>query len=214
MERWLELYADTAFRRYPDIHHDLKTPLNIAVLNLELLRMRVKRLLDEEADDAKVVEYVRSIDNELRRMAQIFDALFHEAAPPTDGAPPQIVDLGEILRESFQTVTVPTPALIHESRARGLIRLLAAGCGKIFRNSPRVVVETGAQTVVRFDGPLPEGGVDTARLFKLYFSDADGSPEISLATARMIAESYGGELEAKPDGDLFKVELRLPSGDS
>jgi hypothetical protein len=68
--------------------------------------------------------------------------------------------------------------------------------------------------VVRFDGPLPEGGVDTARLFKLYFSDADGSPEISLATARMIAASYGGELEATPDGDVFKVELRLPSGES
>jgi hypothetical protein len=214
MERWLETYADTAFRRYPDIHHDLKTPLNIAVLNLELLRMRVNRLLEAESDDEKVVEYVRSIDSELRRMAQIFDALFHEAAPPPDGTPPRVVDLGEILRESFESVPVPTPVFIHESRARGLMGLLAAGCGKIFRTRPRVVVETGSQTVIRFEGPLPEGGVDTARLFKLYYSDADGSPEISLATARMIAESYGGELEAKPDGDLFKVELRLPSGDS
>lgn len=213
MERWLELYAQSAFRRYPDIHHDLKTPLNIAVLNLELLRMRVKRLLEAESDDPKVIEYVRSIDSELRRMAQIFDALFHEAAPPRNVEPPPIVDLSEVLRESFGAVSGPALAVIHENRARSLVGFLAAGCGKIFHTVPRVVVETGAQTVVTFEGAPHEDGIDTARLFKLYYSDADGSPEISMATARLIAESYGGELEARPDGDNFKVELRLPSGD-
>ncbi|MFN2238381.1 MAG: histidine kinase dimerization/phospho-acceptor domain-containing protein [Thermoanaerobaculia bacterium] len=213
MERWLELYAQSAFRRYPDIHHDLKTPLNIAVLNLELLRMRVKRLLEAESDDPKVIEYVRSIDSELRRMAQIFDALFHDVAPPRNVEPPPIVDLGEVLRESFGVVSGPAPAVIHENRARSLFGFLAVGCGKIFRTPPRVVVETGAQTVVRFEGAPQEDGIDTARLFKLYYSDADGSPEISMATARMIADCYGGELEARPDGDNFKVELRLPSGD-
>ena len=40
MEPWLESFAQTALRRAADTAHDLKTPLNVAILNLELLKMR------------------------------------------------------------------------------------------------------------------------------------------------------------------------------
>lgn len=214
MERWLELYAESVFRRYPDVHHDLKTPLNIAVLNLELLRMRVRRLVQSDEDDPKLMEYLRSVDNELRRMAQIFDALFHETAPPREGAPPERVDLAASLGEAFGAVDAPCPVLIHPGRGKTLILLLKEGCGKIFRTPPSVVIEIGEQTIVRFEGSPADAGADVGRLFKLYYSDSAGNPDITLATARLIAESYGGGLDAVSDGEKMKVELRLPSGDS
>ncbi|HYU27174.1 MAG TPA: histidine kinase dimerization/phospho-acceptor domain-containing protein, partial [Thermoanaerobaculia bacterium] len=67
MDSWLEHFARTSFRRSSDTAHDLKTPLNVAVLNLELLRMRIAKLAGAAADDEKVVAYVRSIETELRR---------------------------------------------------------------------------------------------------------------------------------------------------
>jgi signal transduction histidine kinase len=75
MQRWLEDYAAVAFSRAGDTAHDLKTPLNIAVLNLELLRMRLRKLSGGAADE-RVEQYARSIEVELRRMADIFDAYF------------------------------------------------------------------------------------------------------------------------------------------
>ena len=60
MERWLEFFARTNFERSGDTAHDLKTPLNVAVLNLELLRMRLAKLL-EGKDDAKIEGYTSAI---------------------------------------------------------------------------------------------------------------------------------------------------------
>ena len=51
MESWLEAFAQTNFARSVDTAHDLKTPLNVAVLNLELLRMRIARLGAAEKDE-------------------------------------------------------------------------------------------------------------------------------------------------------------------
>ena len=51
MERWLEHFALASFRRSADTAHDLKTPLNVAVLNLELLRMRIRKLAGDVEDE-------------------------------------------------------------------------------------------------------------------------------------------------------------------
>jgi hypothetical protein len=37
MKPWLERYAEAIFRRSADINHDLKTPLNIAVLKIVIV---------------------------------------------------------------------------------------------------------------------------------------------------------------------------------
>ena len=61
MESWLDHFASTNFRRSSDTAHDLKTPLNVAVLNLELLRMRVAKLTGD--DDEKVSAYAKAIEH-------------------------------------------------------------------------------------------------------------------------------------------------------
>ena len=81
MDSWLDHFAHTAFRRSSDTAHDLKTPLNVAVLNVELLRMRLAKIAGAAADDEKILAYTRSIETELRRMARIFDT-FNRLPPP------------------------------------------------------------------------------------------------------------------------------------
>ena len=91
MESWLDHFASTNFRRSSDTAHDLKTPLNVAVLNLELLRMRVAKLTGNE--DEKVNAYAKAIEQELRRMARIFDTFFVLSTPPKDEEEPAEIDL-------------------------------------------------------------------------------------------------------------------------
>jgi hypothetical protein len=216
MKPWLERYAEAVFRRSADVNHDLKTPLNIAVLNLELLRMRLARLDPAIADDEKIRTYAASVEAELRRMAKVFDAVFQQGAPPDDRRDPEPLDLGRLLAAHFGLGSEePYLVRLHADRGGDLVRLLAVGCSKIFKGSPAVTVnrsESGSLRVRVSGAPLGEA-LEIGKLFKFYYTDESGNPEISLATARLIAESYGGSLDASAAESEMFVELVLPAGD-
>ena len=113
MEKWLESFAKTNFLRSSDTAHDLKTPLNVAVLNLELLRMRIRKLTDG-SEDAKLQEYTAAIEVELRRMARIFDTFFLLSTPPKGEEPPTAIDAAALCIEAASdagiSVAPPTSA--------------------------------------------------------------------------------------------------------
>src|SRR5947199_6408201 len=132
MDSWLESFARTGFRRSADTAHDLKTPLNVAVLNLELLRMRIAKLGAAEKDE-KIAAYGRSIEIELRRMARIFDTFFLLSAPPKGEGSPVAVDVVPLCREAAEAAGFDVAwdgsfrMLAHESRIREALRMFFAG---------------------------------------------------------------------------------------
>jgi hypothetical protein len=216
MKPWLERYAEAVFRRSADVNHDLKTPLNIAVLNLELLKMRLARLAPGIAEDEKIRAYAASVELELRRMAKVFDAVFQHGAPPDDRRDPEGVDLAPLLAARFAVgETGPWRVSLHADRGAELVRLLALGCSKIFEGVPAVTVDrsVSGSLRVRFSGAPGGQPIEIGKLFKFYYTDESGNPEISLATARLIAESYGGSLDASATESELFVELVLPAGD-
>lgn len=214
-----EHFADTFFRRSADTAHDLKTPLNVAVLNLELLRMRLRKLLDEE--DPKVAEYASSLEVELRRMAAIFDSFFTYAAPPRNAPPVEPVDLGTIVRSQVQSLG---PVLEgdsgklyvsgHEPRIRDLLRLFLEAASRLFKviESLQLLRENSSITL-RVAGELAIEEVAAEKAFKFYYSDSSGNPDLRLASARLIAETYGGRVELTAAEDGWVLELTLPSGE-
>src|SRR5687767_9375010 len=103
MDPWLESFARANFQRSADTAHDLKTPLNVAVLSLELLRMRLRKIGGE--DDEKVVAYARAIETELRRLGRIFDAFFLLSTPPKNEAP-TAVDVVPICAEEASSAGI------------------------------------------------------------------------------------------------------------
>src|SRR5436190_1896500 len=121
MEPWLETFARANFRRSADTAHDLKTPLNVAVLNLELLRIRLRKIA---GDDEKIDGYSAAITG----------------SPATEG-------------------------------------------------------------------------LELTKLFKLYYTDPQGNADLSLAVARLIAETYGGELNASEDRDKVTLRFTFPLGE-
>src|ERR1051326_5901037 len=141
MDPWLEEFARTAFRRSGDTAHDLKTPLNVAVLNVELLRMRIAKLAGAAADDEKILAYTRSIETELRRMARIFDAFFLLSTPPKGDEERAAVDLCAACAEACASADIalelPDAAvslLAHESRIRQAYKLFFQGASKVLKH--------------------------------------------------------------------------------
>src|SRR5438045_3779275 len=138
MDAWLEHFAATAFRRSADTAHDLKTPLNVAVLSLELLKMRLAKLLD--APDEKIAGYAAAIETELRRMARIFDTFFLLSTPPSAGDVPVLVDVAPLCGDDSG------PALVrgHDSRIREAVRMFFDGAAHLFgADSSRTVRRAG-----------------------------------------------------------------------
>jgi nitrogen fixation/metabolism regulation signal transduction histidine kinase len=217
MDPWLETFARANFLRSADTAHDLKTPLNVAVLNLELLRMRLRKLVGE--DDEKIAGYTAAIETELRRMGRIFDSFFLLSTPPKDETP-QPVDLAPILADAAAAfgVSVETDgeAVVHghETRIRQACRLFFEGAAKLLAPETRsTAVSRDANTyTISLSGRSTIPDLELTRIFKLYYTDAEGNPDLSLAVARLIAETYGGGLNAVEDRDKVSLRLSFPLG--
>jgi len=208
MDDWFERFARANFARSADTAHDLKTPLNVAVLNLELLRMRMRKLAGD--DDEKLAGYAKAIELELRRMGRIFDAFFLLSTPPKDEPVP--VDLAAICAEAGGT-EAGEPFLIraHEARIRQAFKMFFEGSAALLRaGDRRTEVSRSADFAVIQTGTAVAADLDVSKIFKFYYTDPNGNPDLSLATARLIVETYGGVLSAENDRDKVLIRMVLP----
>ncbi len=217
MDQWLETFARANFLRSADTAHDLKTPLNVAVLNLELLRMRLRKL--GVGEDEKIANYANAIEMELRRMGRIFDSFFLLSTPPKGDDTPVAFDLGPILSDAAAATglsVVADEALVidaHEARIRHACKLFFEGAAKFFEESQTADVSRDARTcTITIAGRPRQTEAELTRVFKFYYSDNDGNPDLSLAVARLIAETYGGELNAVEERDKVSLKLSFPLG--
>jgi len=224
MDEWLETFARATFARSADTAHDLKTPLNVAVLNLELLRMRIAgRAPSESAEvDEKVAAYAHSVELELRRMALIFDTFFLLSAPPKSEGAPILVDVSALSAEAAEAVGLAMPrpepfrAWAHESRIRQALKLFLQGATHVLRcqGVDARAGRDGEPFVLEASGVPSWDPFQLEKVFKFYYSDPAGNPEMSLASARLIVECYGGGLVAVEDRDnVVMLRLSLPPGD-
>ncbi|MGZ7040541.1 MAG: sensor histidine kinase [Thermoanaerobaculia bacterium] len=218
MDPWLERFARTNFLRSSDTAHDLKTPLNVAVLNLELLRMRLRKILEDE--DEKINQYAQGLETELRRMASIFDAFFLLSTPPKGEGDPVAIDLAaicaEVAAKSGFEVSVDGPAigLAHESRIRQAFTMFFEGASGVVKEAGRSAgVSRDARLNVTVSGEPATAEFEPAKIFKFYYTDPFGNPDLSLAAARLIAETYGGELNVEGESDKVSMRLSFPLGD-
>ncbi len=217
MESWLEHFAATNFRRSSDTAHDLKTPLNVAVLNLELLRMRLAKLAGGE--DEKLNEYSKSIEAELRRMARIFDTFFVLSTPPKADDELQTIDLVSVCAGAAAAAGFEVPVINglfniqgHESRIRPAFKMFFEGASHVLAEHGReaaVEREPGRFTVAVTGNPA-SNDIEMSKIFKFYYTDLQGNPDLSLAAARLIAETYGGDLNAVEERDKVSISLSFP----
>jgi hypothetical protein len=217
MESWLDHFASTNFRRSSDTAHDLKTPLNVAVLNLELLRMRVAKITGGE--DEKVNGYSKAIEVELRRMAKIFDTFFVLSTPPKDDEEPVEIDFCALCTEAaagakYELAGVDGSFKVrgHDSRIRQALKMFFEGASRVLHEVGRSasVERMPDRFTVAVTGKPASPDFEITKIFKFYYTDALGNADLSLAAARLIAETYGGELNALEERDKVSIRLSFP----
>ena len=220
MDPWLESFARANFLRSADTAHDLKTPLNVAVLNLELLRMRVAKLA-QSTNDEKITGYATAIETELRRMARIFDVFFLLSTPPKGEGAPTVLDVAPICGEAAAAagldlpISAPANVRIHESRIRQALKMFFEGASKVLSTKDRgISVERSRERLDLFmSGTAAAPDFELTKIFKFYYTDPSGVPDLSLAAARLIVETYGGELYATQERDKVTLRFSLLLGD-
>lgn len=216
MESWLEHFARANFQRSADTAHDLKTPLNVAVLNLELLRMRLRKVGGE--DDEKIAGYTRAIETELRRLGRIFDAFFLLSTPPKNEDAPAALDIVPICADAASSAGFVLQTngnawvMAHEARIRQMYKLFFEGTSKVFAERIAAADLDETRYTVTLAGNPAAPDLELTKLFKFYYTDDEGNPDLSLAVARLIAETYGGELNAAVERDKVVTRLSLPLG--
>ncbi len=210
---------------YPGVVHDLKSPLNALVVNLELLKSSISGTPDVDRQR----RYVRILDEELVRLNRAIERLLPAAAPPGDGR--GRYDLGQVTRDVEALLsprarqqrvalelTVPDEPVILDG-PRDLIRqaLLAVALNGLEAmpgggTLAVAVTSDGVRAVVSVTDTGPGIPSDMGeRAFELYTSTKGGHRGLGLFVARTVVESVSGTLlHSIVRGRGCRFDLTLP----
>ncbi|MFP4625598.1 MAG: ATP-binding protein [Natronomonas sp.] len=130
------------------VSHDLRSPLNVAKMRLEMLD-------DEEDLSDSASAYLESIDSNIDRMAGIIDDMLTLARGGNTVEETEAIDLSSFVRRCWNpfdspesNVTVETPLTIEADRSK---------LRQIFENLFRNSVEHGPERVTVRVGRIPDG---------------------------------------------------------
>jgi signal transduction histidine kinase len=216
VERTVEALAAAILRRSEDVAHDLKTPLNIIVLNVELLKMRLHSLDAETAADAKIAEHCRSIEREARRVAAIADAFLGIASIPKEQC--REIDAAAVLAEQLREHGFEPGSAVPAFSVRTYPSRWSHACSLLGSGIARVVVVPTSEVTIEAEeetltlilrGEIASSDIEFGKLFKFYYTDPSGEPDPSLAAARLLAETIGGSVGSDCVDGMFHLELVL-----
>jgi signal transduction histidine kinase len=211
------------------VFHDLKSPLNTMVLNLELLRDRLERMeVDDAEAKARHLRYVGVLKEEVARLGQGLQSLQTGLLPPGGGAEP--CDLRDLVRQlewmlvararqmrvaiQIDVPGEPVVAAAHPQLVRSMMLAVAvtvmeamAEGGRLELGLERRASEAVFRVVVREAAtfvPLAEGSADDR-----YNMSAGAGAGIGAAAA--VAEAQGGSLSiVTGTGHDACFQLNLP----
>jgi signal transduction histidine kinase len=209
-------------RLHAGFAHDLRSPLNTIVLNLELLKAHVAN-----GDEASWRETVDLLETETQRLAAAVDVLMTQMLSPSEEVEgfdvnDLVRDLGRLLagQARFQGVELEIDTAEEPLRVRGRVAWLRRALTNVAINGleatpqgGRIVLTTRrAGQAVEIDvadtGPgIPDELGD--RVFQLHVTTRSSGTGVGLFVARSIAEADGGTLQLMPSasGALFRLTL-------
>lgn len=186
------------------VSHDLRNPLNVAQMRLEILSEESAREHDE---------HIEAIDRSLTRMENLVEDLLTLAREGDQLRETEPVHLGDLTEQSWQTIEtadatldarIDRQILADRSRLKQLLENLMQN--SVEHGGPAVTVTVGeldAGFFVEDDGPgIPAS--DRDRVFDAGFSTADEGTGFGLNIAKQVVDAHDWDIRVtdSPDGGV------------
>lgn len=203
--------------------HEVRNPLNAAILQLELLERRLRRT----ADDPRLVEPTELAQKEIERLTALLNEFLVFARPPE--LHPQEHDVVEVVRQvvDLERVTAEQRGVALALDAEPAQVLAEVDVAKVHqlvlnlvRNACEAVSPGGHVTAgvraddarcliqVSDDGPgIPEH--IQPRIYEPFFSTKEGGTGLGMSIVHSLVALHGGsiDLQTGPGGTTFEVAI-------
>jgi signal transduction histidine kinase len=203
--------------------HEVRNPLNAAMLQLELLERRLHRT----GDDPRLLEPTELAQSEIERLTALLNEFLVFARPPELHAQEhdvvavvrQVVDLERVTaeRRGVAVAIAADPAqVLAEVDVAKLHRLVL----NLVRNACEAVADGGhvtagvevdeARCLIRVsdDGPGIPGHV-VPRIYEPFFSTKEGGTGLGMSIVHSLVSLHGGSIDLRtgPGGTTFEVAI-------
>lgn len=207
--------------------HEIRNPLNSMNMNLQMLGEELQGVPGLEGGEH--VEMLRSMQGEIKRIANLIDVFLQYARPATPQL--QVRDLNEVLnatarflqadfRQSGVDLVLDLEPLLpsvelDEGQLRQALLNILGNARQVMQPGGQVRVSTragmGGEVVIEIadTGPgIPGDAIE--KIFEPFFSKRAGGTGLGLAIARQMVENHGGRIEVESQlgkGTTFRIRL-------
>jgi signal transduction histidine kinase len=207
--------------------HEIRNPLNSMNMNLQMLGEELQGV--PELEGGEHVEMLRSMQGEIKRIANLIDVFLQYARPATPRF--EVKDLNEVLngtarflqadfRQSGVELVLDLEPLLpsvelDEGQLRQALLNILGNARQVLQAGGRVRLSSrtgmGGEIVIEIadNGPgIPPDAID--KIFEPFFSKRAGGTGLGLAIARQMVENHGGRIEVESQagrGTTFRIRL-------
>ncbi|HXR35269.1 MAG TPA: ATP-binding protein, partial [Candidatus Binataceae bacterium] len=206
------------------VAHQIRTPLNVMTLQLELLRQDLENGRDAQSRIGRVSQ-------EIGRLAKAIDALMRFMRP--EQLKREDLAVNDLILEVGSQVTRPNVRIeYHLDPSLPLIKadhdLLSEALRNVVNNGVEAMPQGGVMTLSsgRSNGDemvqiaIKDSGVgikpeDLERIFNLYFTTKEGGTGLGLSLALRAVDLHGGSVNVESkvgDGTTFRIQLPTSNG--
>jgi PAS domain S-box-containing protein len=214
-----------------NLAHEIRNPLNAAVLQLHLLNRNLDRLEAEEATRSALKDRVRIVGDEIGRLNRLLTEFLELARPRGIAREPVHVPrlADEVLDLEEESARRRGVTIVRDLPADGCIAIgdrekLKQVTINLIVNALEAMKQGGTLTVrVRSDGErvvmaVEDTGVGIApellpKVFDPFFTTKEAGTGLGLSIVRKIVDQHGGDVDIESErGKGARVVVSIPTG--